>query len=172
MARLQVVLRDQSEGTPALVEADQAGVKDLRLALPELRNGSERIAYAAPDADPTNTLGRPIEIFTVNYMHVTQPTKARWIYKLGTPSAPKDPAGWKPVQLVPENARPGHGGFPLEVAPKTNQAIWLEVYTGRNRRAGVYKGVATVRGDGLPSRFRSNSNCSVFRCPILIRCTR
>jgi hypothetical protein len=29
-------------------------------------------------------------------------------------SAP-DPMGWKPVQLVPENARPGRGGFPLAV---------------------------------------------------------
>ena len=24
---------------------------------------------------------------------------------------PKDPTGWKPVQLVPENARAGLGGF-------------------------------------------------------------
>ena len=30
-----------------------------------------------------------------------------------TPAAPRDPTGWKPVQLVPENARSGRGGFPL-----------------------------------------------------------
>jgi hypothetical protein len=53
-----------------------------------------------------------------------------------------------PVQLVPENARIGRGGFPLRVPASLSQALWIEVYTGRDRPAGVYEGTITVRADG------------------------
>ena len=35
------------------------------------------------------------------------PSHAEWVYQPGSPAAPKDPTGWKPVQLVPENANEG-----------------------------------------------------------------
>jgi hypothetical protein len=81
-------------------------------------------------------------------MLVTQPTEASWIYKKDTPSAPVDPTGWKPVQLVPENAKSGKGGFPLKVEPSQNQAVWIEVYTARNLPAGIYEGGVRVTADG------------------------
>jgi hypothetical protein len=140
-----VTARNEVVAFQVIVEADEAGIDGLRVSLPELRNGESRIAYAAPDADPTRYAGRPIQLFSVHYMHVEQATKASWIYKLGTPSAPRDPLGWKPVQLVPENARAGRGGFPLKVAPGSGQSVWIEIYTGRGRPAGVYKGEVTVR---------------------------
>jgi len=133
-----------------IVEADQSGIERLTVALPQLaqKSGHAKISYTAPAADPTNYVGRPIEIFSVNYMNVEVPSHADWVYKPGSPAAPKDPTGWKPVQLVPENARAGLGGFPLRVGANLNQAVWIEVYTDRNLPAGIYSGTITVNADG------------------------
>jgi hypothetical protein len=133
-----------------IIEADKSGISGLRVALPELiyRGGSARIRYVPPAPDPTNYVDRPIGIFSVNYMNVEAASHADWVYKPGSPAAPKDPTGWKPVQLIPENARAGSGGFPLKVAGEQNQAVWIEVYTERNLPAGTYTGNVTVTADG------------------------
>ena len=133
-----------------IVEADQDGIKDLSVKLPHLtqKDGKARINYAAPTDDPTNYAGRPIQIFSVNYMNVEVASHAEWVYKVDSPAAPKAPTGWKPVQLVPENARAGLGGFPLRVAGAQNQSVWIEIYTDQNLPAGIYSGAITVDADG------------------------
>src|ERR1041385_1382735 len=133
-----------------IVEADQNGIERLTVALPQLtqKGGHAKISYSAPAADPTNYVDRPIQIFSVNYMNVEARSHADWVFKPGSPAAPKDPTGWKPVQLVPENARAGLGGFPLRVAGGLNGGIWIEVYTDRNLPAGLYSGTITVDADG------------------------
>ena len=133
-----------------IVEAGPDGIKQLSVALPELaqQGGDARIKYAPPQIDPTIYVDRPIEIFSVNYMNVTVPSHAEWVYAPGSPAAPKDPTGWKPVQLVPENARSGRGGFPLTVESKQGQAVWFEIYTNRNLPAGNYRGNVVVNADG------------------------
>ncbi|HXK59698.1 MAG TPA: DUF4091 domain-containing protein [Acidobacteriota bacterium] len=132
-----------------LVEADSDGIKALSARLPELvqKNGTAKISYAPPASDPTQYVGRNIQVFSLNYMNVTRPTAARWIYRAGTPSAPKDPTGLKPVQIVPENARPGKGGMPLSIAPSRLQSIWFEIYIPRELPAGNYSGTVTVEAD-------------------------
>jgi len=142
--------RNEIVAFQVMVESDAQGIEALRLSLPELRQrgGASRIAYAAPAADPTDTVGRPIQIFPLHYMNVTETTHATWAWAPGSPAAPSDTLGWKPVQLVPENARAGRGGFPLRVAPASNQAVWIDVYTGRDRAPGTYEGTVTVSADG------------------------
>src|SRR6478672_9128644 len=103
-----------------IVEADAKGVKALSLKLDSLASASDRIAYRAPGADPTDYVGRPIEIFAERYMNVTTPSHASWVFDRDSPAAPPDPTGWKPVQLVPENARAGRGGLPIAVSPNQN----------------------------------------------------
>ena len=133
-----------------IVQADAAGIDTLSVALPELRQrgGAARIVYAPPAGDPSLTAGRAIQLFSVRSMKVTEETHASWAWEPGSPAAPKHTVGWQPVQLVPENARAGRGGFPLKVAPGDAQAVWIEVYTGRGRPAGVYDAAVTVRADG------------------------
>ncbi|PWT92375.1 MAG: hypothetical protein C5B55_06550 [Blastocatellia bacterium] len=133
-----------------IVEADQNGIARLSVALPELRQsgGTGEIRYLAPQLDPTLYEKRPIEIFSVNYMNVETASHAQWVYQPGSPAAPKDPTGWKPVQLVPENATAGRGGFPLNVPARFNQAVWIEIYTDRSLPAGIYTGTVTVSADG------------------------
>jgi Domain of unknown function (DUF4091) len=137
-----------------IVEAGANGIDALTASLRELnlKGGSARIAYAPPAGDPSLSFGRPIQLFSVNYLNVTRPTGASWIYRPGTPAAPTDPTGWKPVQLIPENAKPGKGGFPLKVAPNQTQAVWIEIYTARNLPAGMYQGQVTVTADGRTTK--------------------
>src|SRR6185503_2303935 len=131
-----------------IIEADQSGIERLSVALPQLAQQGAKITYTAPVADPTNYSGRPIQIFSVNYMNVEVPSHAEWVYQVGSPAAPQDPTGWKPVQLIPENARAGFGGFPLRVAGNQNQSVWIEIYTSRDLAAGVYSGTIEVNADG------------------------
>lgn len=133
-----------------IVEAGSDGIQRLTVSLTELRqqSGRARITYAPPALDPTNYVGRPIQLFSINYMKVETASHADWVFKPGSPAAPKDPTGWKPVQLVPENAKVGRGGFPLQVAPSQNQAVWIEVYTNKTLPAGIYRGRINVNADG------------------------
>jgi hypothetical protein len=142
--------RNEIVAFQAIVEADGAGIGALRAALPELRRdgGEETIAYAPPAADPSLSLGRPIQLFSVHYMNVTAESHADWVWKPGSPAAPRSTLGWQPVQLVPENARKGRGGFPLTVGPSLGQSLWIEVYVGRDRPAGLYRGTLTITADG------------------------
>jgi Domain of unknown function (DUF4091) len=134
----------------AIVEADGAGIAALGASLPVLRHesGGEAIAYARPAADPSLSVGREIQLFSVHYMNVTAESHAEWAWKPGSPAAPRDTLGRKPVQLVPENARKGRGGFPLAVGPGLGQSLWIEVYVGRDLAAGLYRGTLTITADG------------------------
>jgi hypothetical protein len=141
--------RNEIVAFQVIVEADARGIDALSLRLPALASARDRIAYQAPAADPTDFVGRPIQIFSEHYMLVTTPSNASWVYDRRSPAAPPDPTGWKPVQLVPENARRGRGGFPLAVDPNQNQAIWIEVYVGRGRLPGLYRGTIDVRAGAV-----------------------
>src|SRR5262249_19238144 len=133
-----------------MVQSDARGIEALSVSLPELRQraGAGRIASRPPGPDPSQSVGRPIQAFAVHYMHVTEASHADWVWKPGSPAAPKDATGWTPVQLVPENPRPGRGGMSIRVTPARNQSLWSEVYTARDLPAGLYDGVVTVAADG------------------------
>src|ERR1041385_8943308 len=95
-----------------IVEADQNGIERLTVALPQLtqKGGHAKISYAAPAADPTNYVGRPIQIFSVDYMNVEVPSHADWVYKPGSPAAPRKTTGGRTGSHGPPNARaPGAG---------------------------------------------------------------
>jgi SSS family transporter len=141
--------RNESVAFQVIVESGPAGIRSLSASLPELRRrgGGETIAYAPPASDPSLSEGRPIQLFSLHYMNVTLESHADWAWRPGSPAAPRDTTGWKPVQLVPENAREGRGGFPLAVGPNLGQALWVEVYVGRDRPPGFYDGTLTVTAD-------------------------
>ena len=133
-----------------IVEAGSDGIKKLSASLDNLQKvkARDRINYQPPTADPTNYVQRDIQLFSVNYMNVEVASHADWVFKPGSAAAPKDATGWKPVQLVPENARAGKGGFPLSVGPLQNQAIWIEIYTRKDLTAGIYRGEIDLNADG------------------------
>jgi hypothetical protein len=145
-----VAARNEIVAFQVVAEAGAAGVHALGVSLERLdrRGGGGSIVYAPPAADPTAYAGRPIQVFVENYMNVAEPTKAGWIYTPGGPAAPADPTGWKPVQLVPENAKVGRGGLPVDVAPKQGQAFWFDVYVAASVAPGIYDGAVRLRAGG------------------------
>ncbi|GAA0956330.1 hypothetical protein GCM10009554_65660 [Kribbella koreensis] len=130
-----------------VAEAGAAGIGALSVRLPILRQvgGPGVIRYAPPVADPTDTVGRQIQVFSERYMTIAERSNADWIYLRDSPAEPPDPLGPKPVQLVPENA--AQGGFPLAVPAARNQAFWFDIYIPRRAPAGVYRGRIEVRAD-------------------------
>ena len=100
-----------------IVEADGNGIRALSAALPELRTAERSaISYRAP-AHRSERLGRPADRAVLRQLHARRDARRvpSWVCEPGSPAAPRDPTGWKPVQLVPENARAGRGGFPESV---------------------------------------------------------
>ncbi|MDB4960577.1 MAG: Heparinase II/III-like protein [Myxococcales bacterium] len=142
--------RNEIVAFQVVIESDEAGIEQMDVDLASLtrRGGGGAIVYAPPGDDPSASVGRPIQIFTENYMNVTAPTQARWLWQPGSAAAPADPVGWKPVQLVPENARQGRGGLPIDIAGRRNQAIWIEVYIPRGLAPGMYDGAVELRASG------------------------
>jgi hypothetical protein len=132
-----------------VVESTAAGIAGLEVSLPKLtlRGGSSEITYESPGQDPSASINRPIQLFVENYMSVEQPSRAHWVFEPDGAAAPDDPTGEKPVQLVPENARAGRGGLPIDVAPRQNQAFWFEIYVGRSLPSGVYEGDIRLSAD-------------------------
>jgi hypothetical protein len=143
-----VAARNEIVAFQVIVEADAGGLGAVRLALPELQQGEVNITHSPPATDPSLSAGRPIQLFAVHSMKVTEESHAEWVWAPGSPAAPRKTVGWQPVQLVPENARAGRGGFPVRIEPGTAQSFWIEVYTGRGRPAGTYEGALTVTADG------------------------
>ena len=127
-----------------IVEADNDGVRSLSVRVPALVSNTDRITYKAPASDPTDYVDRPIQIFTVHYMLVKMPSHASWVYERGSPAAPANPTGWKPVQLVPENAQRERGGLPVAIPPNQNQAIWIDIYVDRTKAPGLYRGTVEI----------------------------
>jgi hypothetical protein len=157
--------RNEIVAFQVIVESDGDGIAALSAALPELRGEGARIAYAPPGADPSVSVGRAIQLFSVHYLNVTEATRAGWAWEPGSPAAPRDPLGWKPVVLVPENARAGKGGFPLRVEPLRNQALWVDVYTGRDRPAGTYRGTLALTADGAKRELPVELELLAFALP-------
>lgn len=144
--------RNEMVAFQVIVEAGAEGINSLSAALPAIlkRDGAPAsIVYAPPLKDPTQYAGRPIQIYSANYMNVTEPTVASWILPgTGSAARPQPLTGWFPVQLIPENAIQGKGGFPLRVNPNQNQALWFDIYISKDLPAGIYDGAVTVEADG------------------------
>lgn len=137
--------RNEVVAFQVIVEAGASPIDDVRASLPALRRrGGGVIEYQPPAADPTDYRNRPIQVFSQHYMHVDRATRATWVFKPESPTAPRDALGWIPVQLVPENAKPGRGGFPLRVEANRNQAFWFDIYVPRTTAPGLYRGVVTI----------------------------
>lgn len=154
-------------GFQIIVELDSMGAEAIELSMSppvqkktsKLMCGSGSIAYGDNGY---------IEWFTQHYLHVTRPTQPNWFY--GSPeSAPKHMTGWIPDALIPSNAKPGTGGFPVSVEPtkrtewrmqnelkitprpaSQNQGFWVDLYLPRNRdfSPGLYESTISVYENG------------------------
>ena len=139
-----------------IVETDLQGAKGIELSVDAPVNkpsgkiiGGNTLKYGS---DGT------IEIFTEHYLHVIDSTPPNWYYG-SSAAAPKKMKGWIPDALIPTNALPGRGGFPVDVAPLDtsklhninvsiqNQGFWVDISLPRNQKkypSGIYYGSVQV----------------------------
>src|SRR5262249_35084765 len=104
-----------------IVESDARGIQALSASLPELRQrgGTARIVYTPPAADPSQSAGRPIEVFAVHYMNVTQESHAVWVWVPGSPP-PRRAPGWagRGARSAPRARARAGGGRPWAGPPR------------------------------------------------------
>ena len=122
-----------------IAETGDSAVKGIELSVGALLNkpsgdviGANTLKYG-----PAGT----IEIFTEHYLQVKDSTPPNWYY--GSPAAaPKEMKGWIPDALIPTDATPGLGGFPIDIAANQNQGFWVDIYLPRDQKNftnGVYE---------------------------------
>jgi hypothetical protein len=127
-----------------IVETDTSGAKGIELSVdaPVQKVSGKTIGGNTLKYGPQGT----IEIFTEHYLHVTDSTLPNWYY--GSPAAqPKKMTGWIPDALIPTDALPGLGGFPVDIAPSQNQGFWIDIQLPRDQKnfpSGLYEGKVRV----------------------------
>lgn len=149
-----------------IVEADSFGAKAVEVSIdpPVHRSSGRAIGAAGSQYGSAGT----VEIFSQHYIRVREATKPLWFYG-SEASAPKKMTGWIPDALISPDARPGRGGFPLDIprarrevtrrqdtleeiaTPKVqNQGFWVDIYLPRDKTwpAGDYESLVRVREAG------------------------
>ena len=155
-------------GVQIIVELDSTGDRALEITMTPPVHKKTGTVMGGSGAVPYGDDGY-IEFFTQHYLHNTRPTKPNWFYG-SEESAPKHMTGWIPDALIPSNARPGRGGFPVRVPPTRreewrmqnelkitprralqNQGFWIDLYLPRNRNMppGKYESVISVWSSGI-----------------------
>jgi hypothetical protein len=143
-----------------IVEIEKQGAKGIEISIdPPVEKATNKIIGG-------NTLKYgphgTIEVFSEHYLHVTDSTRPNWFYGSAA-SAPKKMTGWIPDALIPSNALPGMGGFPLNIpavnrndkhfnnSSSQNQGFWVDLHLPRdmqNYPSGVYYGKVQVLENG------------------------
>ena len=147
-----------------IVETDLKGAKALELAVtsPVNKSSGKVIGGSTLKYGPQGT----IEIFSQHYHHVSDSTAPLWFYAT-LAAQPEVMTGWMPDALIPTDALPGRGGFPLDIEAvdsndkhfagrsAQNQGFWIDVHLPRDQKnfpAGKYLGSVQVLERGKTVR--------------------
>lgn len=143
-----------------IVEADKQGAKAIEISVeaPVERLSNKVIGGNTLKYGPQGT----IEIYSEHYLQVNDSTAPNWYY--GSVAAqPKKMTGWIPDALIPSNALPGVGGFPLDIPAvkgnnkhfvgqsSQNQGFWVDVSLPRDQKnfpSGIYYGKVQIYENG------------------------
>ena len=142
-----------------IVEADESGIRELALTLPSLVSDRDRITYKAPEADPTKYVGRPIQIFAVNYMLITTRSHASWVFDRASPAAPPDPSAPGPSALKPrpveETAPSDPAGWAVKDRPRARTLLESLAGGSVRHQATSHENLRRTLRDALRERARS-----------------
>ena len=143
-----------------IVEAEKQGATaiELTVSAPVEKSSCKVIGGSTLKYGPQGT----IEIFSEHYLNVSDSTAPLWFYG-SLASQPKKMTGWIPDALIPMNALPGRGGFPIDIpavkngdrhfknSPVQNQGFWIDIHLPRDRinfPSGTYYGNIQVLEKG------------------------
>ncbi len=127
------VARNEYEPFQVVISGGSAGSQHVEVEVSDLGGDAGRISR-------TN-----IALYREHYLEVTKPSLKS-----------KAGAGWYPDALIPfinpidskpvANAR--FVGAPFEVAPESNQLVWVDVFVPGLTRPGTYRGVVKITAQG------------------------
>src|SRR5271157_3172561 len=129
--------RNEYEPFQVVVRAGSNGLRGVNVEISDLRG------------EPGRTLSREhIALFREHYVRVTK----------ASPKT-KEGVGWYPDALIPfvspADGRPLAGGrfasAPFDVAPDSNQPVWVDVFVPGDTPAGEYSGTVKVTAQGQPA---------------------
>lgn len=139
-----------------IVEVEKQGATGIELSVeaPVERKSRKVIGGNTLKYGPAGT----IEIFSQHYLQVNDSTPPNWYY--GSLAAqPEKMTGWIPDALIPVDAMPARGGFPLDVPAVSardkhfwnrslqNQGFWIDIHLPRDQQnfpAATYYGKVQV----------------------------
>lgn len=132
---LQVIVQTGEDGAEAI---------EVAVSGPVNKSSGKTIGGNTLKYGPSGT----IEIFTQHYLHVREDrhTRPAWFYG-SEAAAPEQMTGWIPDALIPVDAKPDLGGFPVNVGPSRNQGFWIDLHLPRDHdtySAGMYHGSIQV----------------------------
>ncbi len=125
-----------------VIEAGDAGAREVDVRVGELASGDARIRGSHPLPDPNDSTGVGVELFAEHYLQINTPS---WYDQhdrgwYSTTAANPNMTGWIPDALIPFSAKKGRGGAPFDIVPNTNQGVWVDIYVPKGLPAGSYSG--------------------------------
>ncbi len=145
----QHVLRDSKRGSKRTVtlQAARHEYEPFRIIISGGDTGVCNVNVIASDlVSSSNTIAaQNLTLFREHYVHLTKPS-----YHSSAP------LGWYPDALIPfvnpEDGSPLDGSLydavPFDVAPATNQGVWVDVYVPADTPPDKYRGTVTVMTEG------------------------
>lgn len=146
--------RNETVAFQVVLEAGEDGAGGLTVSMSGLEaDGGARIRndFTLPGADQSdlaNSVGRRVEVFREIYLPVTFPSRTLFYW----PGNALLGAGDWPDPLAPIQTAADRG--PYTVAPRTNQAFWVDVTVPRDAQPDVYWGTFEIAGPSSADRYR------------------
>ena len=146
--------RNEIVAFQVIVEADARGIDALSVRLPALASARDRITLPRTGRR-SDRLRRTADPDLHRALHARDDAVACVVgVRPPIPGGPADPTGWKPVQLVPENAR-------ADAAASRCRST-----RARTRRSGSSFTSAAPRTRVLPRQYRDPCRCAADDRPI------
>ena len=147
--------RGEYESFQVVVRAPASGLKNANVAISDLTGERGRITKAS------------LTLYREHYVQITRGSPDR-----GGTNRPLG-AGWYPDALIPFTTSSGGPlrpaplrAVPFDLAPSTNQPIWIDVFVERETLPGRYSGTVTVTSDEGKAAFSVVVNVWNFELPI------
>ena len=123
--------RGEYESFQVAVRAGAGGLKNVNVAISDLTGDRGRISK------------NNLTLYREHYIQVMHGSPDR-----GGTNRPLGP-GWYPDALIPFTASGSRAlrAAPFDLAPSSNQPIWIDVFVGRETSPGQYRGTVTVTSD-------------------------
>jgi hypothetical protein len=129
-----------------IIQSNSSNTNNVNVTLDQLTNGSYTIKNTG-SSDPFDYVGKHIELFTEHYLNIHDRTATNWHWWPNARAMDihgNEYLGWVPDALIPFEAPSGLGGAPFDIAPNSNQGVWVDVYIPRDADPGSYQGEVKV----------------------------